>query len=65
MLTVDVEGGRTLTFAIEARPPYRVVRQTGPDGEELALLGSARLAYWKLNTPGAESYLEQIGLGGD
>jgi len=65
MLTVEVEGGRTLTFAIEARPPYRLVRQTGADGEELALLGSTRLAYWKLNAPGGESYLEQIGLGGD
>ena len=65
MRTVEVEGGRTLTFAIEARPPYRLVRQTGADGEELALLGSARLAYWKLNAPGGESYLEQIGLGGD
>jgi hypothetical protein len=64
-VTVEVEGGRRLTFAIEAKPPYRLVRQTGPNGEELALLGSARLAYWKLNSPGAESYLEQIGLGGD
>ena len=60
--TVDVEGGRRLTFAVEKAPPYRLVRQTGPDGEELALRGSERLAYWKLNAPGGEKHLKQIGL---
>jgi hypothetical protein len=47
------------------QPPYRLIRQTGADGEELALRGSARLAYWRLNTLGGESYLDQIGLGDD
>ena len=60
--TVDVEGGRRLTFAIEASAPYRLVRQTGPDGEELALRGSTRLSYWKLNAPGGEKHLREIGL---
>lgn len=65
VVTVRIDDGRTLTFAVEAEAPYRLVRQTGADGEELALLGSTRLAYWRLNGPGGEKYLEQIGLGGD
>lgn len=63
--TVKVSDGRTLTFAIEQAPPYRLIRQTGPDGEELALLGSERMAYWKLNAPGGEKHLRAIGLSGD
>jgi hypothetical protein len=59
---VDVEGGRRLTFEIEAAAPWRLVRQTGPDGEELALAGSKRLAYWRLNAPGGETHLKEIGL---
>jgi hypothetical protein len=55
--------GRTLGFDIEAAAPYRLVRQTGPDGEELALRGSTRLPYWQLNGPGGETHLEALGLG--
>jgi hypothetical protein len=65
MVTVDVEDGRQLTFAVEAEAPYRLIRQTGADGEELVLLGSTRLAYWRHNNPGGESHLKQLGLGGD
>jgi hypothetical protein len=61
--SVEVEGGRVLRFEIEAAPPFRLVRQTGPDGEELALRGSKRLAYWKLNAPGGERHLREIGVG--
>ncbi|HVO10739.1 MAG TPA: hypothetical protein VMX54_08335 [Vicinamibacteria bacterium] len=59
---VEVTGGRKASFAIEARPPFRLVRQTGADGEDLELLGSARLAYWTLSQPGGEKYLEELGL---
>lgn len=59
---VKVANGRTLTFAVEAEPPFRLVRQTGPDGEELVLKGSTRLAYWKLNGPGGQKYLKQLGM---
>jgi hypothetical protein len=60
--TIEVEGGVRLTFEFEAQPPYRLVRLTGPDGEEAVLLGSTRLAYWKLNGPGGEKYLKELGL---
>jgi hypothetical protein len=60
--TVTTADGRTLVFEIEAAPPHRLVRQTGPDGEELALRGSARLPYWQLNAPGGERYLKELGL---
>jgi hypothetical protein len=59
---VEVADGRRLSFAVEAAAPYRLVRQTGAAGEELALLGSTRLAYWTLNKPGGEKYLKEIGL---
>jgi hypothetical protein len=60
---VAVEGGRKLSFHVEAAPPYRLVRQTGPDGEDLRLEGSTRLAYWQLNKPGDEKHLKPMGLG--
>jgi hypothetical protein len=60
--TIEVEGGVRLTFEFEAQPPYRLVRQTGPNGEEAVLLGSTRLAYWKLNAPNGEKYLKELGL---
>jgi hypothetical protein len=60
--TVEVAGGRRLGFEVEFAPPYRLVRQTGPDGEELALEGSTRLAYWRLNAPGGEAHRKDLGL---
>jgi hypothetical protein len=60
--TVEVADGRRLGFEFEVAPPYRLVRQTGPDGEELTLRGSTRLAYWKLNGPGGERHLRELGL---
>jgi hypothetical protein len=59
---VRVDDGRTLTFAVEAAAPFRLVRQTGADGEELVLQGSTRLAYWRLNKPGDEVNLKALGL---
>jgi hypothetical protein len=60
---VAVADGRKLSFAVEVAPPFRLVRQTGADGEELRLRGSARLAYWQLNKPGDEKNLKALGLG--
>jgi hypothetical protein len=60
--TVTTVDGRSLGFDVEAAPPYRLVRQTGPDGEELALRGSTRLPYWQLNGPGGEAHLQALGL---
>ena len=60
--TVEVEGGGKLTYEVEAEPPYRLVRFTGGGGEEGALLGSKRLAYWTLNHPGDEKALRDLGL---
>jgi hypothetical protein len=60
---VAVENGRKLSFAVETAPPFRLVRQTGADGEELRLRGSKRLSYWQLNKPGDEKYLRDLGLG--
>ena len=60
--SVEIADGRKLGFEIETAPPYRLVRQTGPDGEELSLRGSTRLPYWQLNAPGGEKHLKELGL---
>jgi hypothetical protein len=59
---VAVDGGPKWTFEIEAEPPYRLVRKASSDGDESVLLGSTRLAYWKLNGPGGETHLKEMGL---
>jgi hypothetical protein len=59
---VAVDGGPKWTFEIEAEPPYRLVRKASSDGDESVLLGSTRLAYWKLNGPGGEKHLKEMGL---
>jgi hypothetical protein len=60
--TVAPEGGATTTWLVEAEPPYRIVRWSSSDGEKAELLGSERLAYWKLNQPGGETRLKALGL---
>lgn len=60
--TVRVEGGRTWTFWTERDSSRRVLQWACSDGERARLLGSDRLAYWKLNAPGGERYLPQLGL---
>jgi len=60
--TVVVEGGPTSTYQFESAPPYRLVRWAADTGEEGVLLKSTRLAYWKLNAPGGEKYLKDLGL---
>jgi hypothetical protein len=60
--TVVTADGRKLVFEIETASPHRLIRQTGPDGEELTLKGSTRLPYWQLNAPGGELHLKDLGL---
>ena len=60
--TVQIPDGRTLSFEIESASPHRLIRQAGPDGEELTLRGSTRLPYWQLNAPGGEQHRKALGL---
>lgn len=60
--TVAQEGGPTATYQFESPSPHRLVRWSVDTGEEGLLLRSARLAYWKLNAPGGEKYLKELGL---
>lgn len=59
--TVAIDGGTSLVFQIEAAYPHRIVRWSSNAGEEATLLGSTRLAYWKLNAPGGEQHLRELG----
>ena len=59
---VEVADGRKLTFAIEAAPPFRLVRQTGADGEELRAPGLDAPRVLDSSThPGGEKYLKELG----
>jgi hypothetical protein len=60
--TVAEEGGVKVTYAFEAAPPYRLLRRSSDAGEDAVLLGSSRQSYWKLNAPGGEQYLKELGL---
>jgi hypothetical protein len=60
--TVSEPGGRIVTYLVETAPPFRLVRWSASDGEEASLLGSDRLAYWKMNGPGGEKWLKNLGL---
>lgn len=59
---VAIDGGATLEFQLDAAYPHRLVRWTTNAGEQAMLLRSTRLAYWKLNAPGGERYLAELGL---
>ena len=60
--TVTASAGRTWTFWVEPSDPHRILQWQCSDGERARLLGSDRLAYWKLNAPGGEQYLAKLGL---
>ena len=60
--TVAVEGGETFTYDVESKAPYRLVRWSTSAGESAELLGSERLAYWRLNGEGGEAELAKMGL---
>jgi hypothetical protein len=60
--SVTVPAGRTWTFWVEPGEPRRILMWSCSDGERARLLGSDRLAYWKLNAPGGEQYLARLGL---
>ena len=56
------EGGPVVTYQVEVAPPHRLVRWYADNGEQAEMLGSDRLAYWKLNGPGGEQQLRRLGL---
>jgi len=75
LYTVRIDDGRTGRFWIESVYPHRILKwvwsaEPGHGGtrapreglDEGELLGSTRLAYWRLNGPGGERYLREFGL---
>jgi hypothetical protein len=75
LYTVKIEDGRTGRFWIETPYPHRILkwawtaapakggsRMAGDGLDEGELIRSSRLPYWRLNRPGDERYLEDIGL---
>jgi hypothetical protein len=63
-LTAEIDGdlARTWTFRVEADEPHRILRWECSDGRRGDLVGSDRLAYWKMNGPGFEKELSRLGL---
>lgn len=54
--------GATRTIDVEAEGDHRVLGWRGSDGEEVRLLRSARMAYWRLNHEGDEAQRRLFGL---
>lgn len=54
--------GKTATFDVAKAPPHRLIHWSRSDGTNMTLVGSDRLAYWKLNNPGDHTHLEDLGL---
>jgi hypothetical protein len=59
------EGGPVTTYQVEAAAPHRLVRWSTDAGEHGEMLGSDRLAYWKLNGPEGQQQLKRLGLRTD
>ena len=59
---VHTSDGRAGVFWIEAAYPHRIIKWSLPPDVSGQLTGSARLAYWRLNADGNESYLGALGL---
>jgi hypothetical protein len=57
-----VDGGPVTTYQVEVASPHRVIRWSTDAGEQAEMVGSDRLAYWKLNGPDGEQYLKSLGL---
>ena len=57
-----LDGRRTWHIFVEAAFPNRVVKWDVSDGTRAELIGSERMAYWKMNGPGYEDALSKIGL---
>ena len=55
-------GERTRTVDVERAPPRRILGWETSDGERAELLGTERLAYWRLNGPEGRTVREGIGL---
>jgi hypothetical protein len=56
------DGGPVTTYQVEVASPHRLIRWSADDGEQGEMLGSERLAYWKMNGPDGEQALERLGL---
>lgn len=55
-------GTVTTTYDVEKAAPRRVLGWKSKDGDEGKILKTTRLPYWKLNQPGDEKYLKELGL---
>jgi hypothetical protein len=60
--SVEIRDGRTWTIFVERAAPHRIIRWSVIDGEEGQLVGSDRLAYWKMNGSEFTSAVERLGL---
>jgi hypothetical protein len=60
--TAETSLGRR-TFYVERAMPHRIVQWETSGGEKAVMLKCARLPYWKLNKPGGEDALKQLGIG--
>lgn len=62
VLTSPEGSKRTWTYWTETAFPHRVIAWEGSAGERGELIGSDRLAYWKMNGKGFNEAVEALGL---
>lgn len=60
--TVAEKDGDTIVFTVEEAAPHRLLAWRSSSGESGRLLGSARLAYWKMHDNAGVKALEQLGI---
>jgi hypothetical protein len=63
--TVAPVDGPVTTYQVEVASPHRLIRWSTDAGEQGEMLGSERLAYWKLNGPDGQQHLRKLGLRTD
>jgi hypothetical protein len=59
--TVTPADGPVTTYQVEVASPHRLIRWSADDGEQAEMLGSDRLAYWRMNGPDGEQALQRLG----
>lgn len=55
------ESGFTRTFEVEQAGAHRILAWRTSDGEDVRIMRTARLAYWRMHDPGDEAHREEIG----
>ena len=60
--TATIDGGPTWKFEVSTKSPHQILQWSNDRGESATLRGAKRIAYWKLNGPGGQGALKELGI---